>query len=84
MLKNKKLVVDYNQKVEAVIEYFASSPPDNKSIPTFEELLSLNEQSCQEEKEAQIKQADGNERKKTCHIIWMKPLIKLHTVQCEL
>ena len=63
MLKNKKLVVDYNQKVEAVIEYFASSPPDNESIPTFEELLSLNEQSCQEEKEAQIIQADGNERK---------------------
>ena len=25
--------------------------------------LSLNEQSCQEEKEAQIIQADGNERK---------------------
>ena len=39
MLKNKKLVVDYNQKVEAVIEYFASSPPDDESIPTFEELF---------------------------------------------
>ena len=64
MLKNKQLVVDYNNpKMEAIIEYFASSPPENESILTFEELLSLNEQSCQEEKEAQIIQANGNERK---------------------
>ena len=50
MLKNKQLVVDYNPKMEAVIEYFASSPPNGESILTFEELLSLNEQSCQEER----------------------------------
>ena len=39
MLKNKQLVVDYNPKMEAVIECFASSPPDDESIPTFEELF---------------------------------------------